>query len=423
MSSVPVITAPSEWRQHWHVLPPCLAGIILCAVHGYSMGVMIGPLEQEFGWLRAEISAGLMLISFVALFGAPMVGTAIDRFGPRRIALFGVPFFCFTLAMLSTATSNIWTWWGLWGVLALASMFVIPTVWTAAINGYFSKNRGMALAIALSGTGISAAFVPTLTNLLMESFGWRGAYIGLGVISVAVVLPLTWFLFHPVGGRKTPANNRDDTAPATPLSGMSPKEGLRSPNFIKIAASVAIFSMAMCALTTNAVPVLIAQGFTAAKAAGIAGLIGIGSVIGRLGGGYLLDRLDANKVAAFSVLLPTVTIALFLAFPGSMVVASIACVVLGLSVGAEVDACAYLAARHFGLRCFGTLFGTINGLMLFGNGIAPIIANYVYDVTRSYDLVMWGLIPACVASSILFLMLGAYPIFDEPKLPTALEPS
>src|SRR5262245_39125735 len=57
----------SEWRQHWTLLIPCIAGIVLCAVHGYSLGVMIIPLEQEFGWSRAEITTGPLIISFIAL--------------------------------------------------------------------------------------------------------------------------------------------------------------------------------------------------------------------------------------------------------------------------------------------------------------------------------------------------------------------
>lgn len=405
----------SEWRQHWRILPPCIAGIILCAVHGYTLGVMMTPLEQEFGWARAEISAGLLILSVVALFFAPIAGTFIDKFGPRRIGLFGVGFFCLSLGMLSTATSSILSWWGLWVVMAIASMFVLPTVWTVAINGYFDKNRGMALAIALSGTGITAAIIPVVTSYLVEFFGWRGAYIGLAIICFAVVFPLVWFLFHPVdSGKAATSGGLNPPSPARVLKGFSAREGLRSASFLKIAAAVVVFSIALSALTTNAVPVLLAQGMTATTAAGLAGLIGVGSVIGRLGGGYLLDRLNAHKVAACSVLLPIIAIGFLLAFPGLFAGAAVACFFLGLSVGTEVDACAYLAAKHFGLRSFGTLFGAINGLMLFSNGVGPILANSIYDVTQSYNLVLWALIPMCLIASVFFLLLGPYPVFEEP---------
>lgn len=415
-----------EFRQHGLILLPAMAGIMFCAIHGYSLGVMIGPLEQEFGWTRAQISTGPLIVSLIALLIAPLVGMAVDRFGSRLIGLVGPIFFAGALALLSTASPDIRTWWGLWIVLGAASMFVIPTVWTAAINGYFERNRGLALAIALCGTGIGAAVYPTLTNVLVEEFGWRGAYIGLAAISLAVVLPLVIFFFHGPDDRRRDAATGE--AGRRPLRGMALAEGLRSARFVKLAAAATLFSIAICALSANAVPVLLGEGLDRATAAAMAGLIGIGSIIGRLGGGLLLDRFNAGVVAAASVLTPIVTVSIFLFTQESAFAAGVACLVLGLSVGTELDACAYLAARHFGMRAFGGLFGAVNGLLLFGAGVAPLMANHVYDVTRSYDSVLWAIIPACVLTAVLFLSLGAYPDFDEEEEPlnangAALEPT
>lgn len=410
-----------ELRRNWRILPPSLAGITLCSVHGYSLGVMIVPLEREFGWARAEISGGLFIIALIALVAAPVTGMATDRLGPRRIALAGVLAFCGCLALLSTTTASIVSWWLLWAVLGLGNMLILPTVWTKAINSCFDANRGIALALALCGTGIAAAFIPSLTNLLIESFGWRQAYIGLGLIGALAVFPLVWWLFRPSGRRVVPSAQgapEKAVAEAAVSSGVSIRRGLTMPSFLKLAAAIWLFSIALCALTTNAVPVLLARGMTAATAAGLAGLIGIGSITGRLVGGLLLDRFDAAKVAAVSVLMPVISVLLLLGFPGSEAAAALACLIIGLSVGTEVDCAAYLSARHFGMRSFGTLFGTLNGLMLFGNGIAPVVANHVYDVTRSYELVLWFQIPACVGTALLFLLLGPYPRFEEEAGPT-----
>jgi MFS family permease len=104
----------SEWRLHWKVLPPCVAGVMMAGIHLFSLGVMIGPLEREFGWTRAEISTGPMIVSILALLVAPLAGLAVDRFGARRIGLFGMVFFCAMLGRLSTATANIHSWWHQW---------------------------------------------------------------------------------------------------------------------------------------------------------------------------------------------------------------------------------------------------------------------------------------------------------------------
>lgn len=428
-----------ELRRNWQILPPCLAGITLCSVHGYSLGVMIAPLEREFGWPRAEISGGMLIISMIALFAAPLTGMATDRLGPRRIALAGIPIFCGCLALLSTATADIASWWALWALLAVGNMFLLPTVWTKAINARFDSNRGIALAIALCGTGIAAAFVPALTNLLIEQFGWRHAYVGLGAIGLVLTFPVAWLMFRPErsGNRRlarsaAPAAAQAlapaaSPAPAEPAiafpaaaAGVSIRHGFGMPSFLKLAAATWLFSVAICALTTNCVPVLLSRGQTPASAAAVAGLLGMGSITGRIVGGFLLDRFDAAKVAAASVALPALAVLLLLAFPGSVPAAAVACTVIGLAIGTEVDCCAYLAARHFGLRSFGTLFGTLNGLMLFGNGIAPVLANHVYDVTKSYDSVLWFQIPACLGTAVLFLLLGPYPAFPtEQEAPAA----
>lgn len=400
----------SEWRLHWTVLLACVAGVTLSTVHTYTLGVMIGPLEQEFGWSRAQISTGPLILAVIALFTAPLVGLAVDKFGPRRIALFGVVLFCSALALLSTANADIVSWWLLWVLMALGAMSVAPIVWTAAVTSLFSANRGMALAIALCGAGLGGMLVPRITHQLVEAYEWRGAYIALALMFGAIVLPLTLFLFHGAADRH---RAQDKKAAQAALPGMTPRAAFTSARFLKLAAAAAIISFAVCTLIANAVPILVSEGHPRASAASIAGLVGLGAIFGRLGGGYLLDRLDANLVAAASVLAPIITAAILIIAPGDALAASFAFLILGLAVGTELDACAYLAARHFGLKSFGTLFGVINGMLLFANGVAPLIANHIYDVTRSYDAAVWAVIPACLISATLFATLGPYAVFDQ----------
>jgi MFS family permease len=191
--------AMDEWRRHWAVIVPCFLGIMLVSLHGHALGVMIRPLEAEFGWPRAQISAGFLFISVMALLIGPVVGRAVDKLGARRIALFGVLFYCSMLACLSLASSSIFSWWGLWLLVALGNMTILPVVWISVINGYFFLSRGLAMAIALSGTGMGAAIWPFLTNTLVEALGWRMAYVALAGIGVAICFPVTWLLFREAG--------------------------------------------------------------------------------------------------------------------------------------------------------------------------------------------------------------------------------
>ncbi|MDG2004549.1 MAG: MFS transporter [Novosphingobium sp.] len=399
-----------EWRRHWPVVLPCFLSIMLISTHGYSLGVMIRPLEQEFGWPRAQISAGLLIISVLALFAGPVIGTLVDRFGARRIGLSGILFYCASLAGLSLANSNILSWWGLWFIVALGALTIMPMVWLSVLNGYFFKSRGLVLAIALSGTGLGAAIWPMLANGLVEAQGWRMAYIGMGAIGAMVCFPIAWLLFreHPSHRRSENRAEPDRVSPASSAA----KHQMASMRFFKLAAAALLFAVANGTVTQNMVPLLLSEGLSPAKAAATAGLLGIGSIIGRVVGGFLLDRFNGNIVAAVSVILPLITVAILMDMDQSQFLAGVACLVMGFAIGAELDCCAYLTGRHFGIRNFPTLFGTINGLLLFGTGVAPVLANLVFDATRSYDLVLITLIPSFLLIALIFLSLGSYRNLD-----------
>lgn len=407
------VFAREEWRDHGHIIPACIAGMMLVAIHNYTLGVMIHPLEQEFGWSRAQISIGPLMPSLAAVVMAPVVGLAVDRYGPRRIALFGVPFFSGALALLSTA-SDIVSWWGLYALLGVATMFIFPMVWTSAISARFNRNRGLALAIALAGTGISAALMPVVATWLLDEQGWRGAYVSIGILCFAVAFPLVFFLFDRHDQRRPLPN----ASFAVVADRTAARAQMVSKRFMLLALAAAVFSLALCALTTNAVPVLLAEGFDAMTAATIAGVIGIGTITGRIAGGFLLDRFDGRYVAALSVVAPTITAAILLGTQGSQEGATVACLLLGLAAGAEYDACAYLTARYFGTQNFGALFGLIAGIVLFTNGVAPALSNHVYDLVKTYDPVLWALMPMFALAAVLFLALGKYPE-QAPQEPVA----
>ncbi|QIG78838.1 MFS transporter [Stakelama tenebrarum] len=398
--------ALDEWRRHGAMVPACLLGMSIVAAHAYALGVMFAPLEAEYGWSRAQISAGPLATSIGTLLLAPFGGRAVDHFGPRRIALVGVPMFAACLALIGTAESNL-AWIALHVLLAGALILIYPTVWTAAIAERFTANRGLAMAIALSGTGITAAVVPVIVSRLLEAYGWRGAYAGLGALSFVVVYPAVVFLF----ARGTTQAGRERAAPAAQRE--RPPE-MRSGKFIRLAGAGLIYSICVTMLGINAVPVLMADGFDVLVAAEIAGLLGVGTIIGRLAGGLLLDRIDGRWVAIGSGMGALGAALILLFVTQSPFAASLACFSLGLAAGAEFDACAYLTTRHFDRRNFGALFGTIGGLSGFGSGVAPFIGSAIYDASGGYDLVLLTMLPLLVIASALFWSLGRYP--DAPDI-------
>jgi len=347
-------TASSEWRAHWKVVLSATGGISLASISIYSLGTFIAPLQQEFGWSRTAITTGLMIQSLTGALLVPFVGAVVDRIGPRRIGIFGAIAFCCAVAALSFAGPEIWTWWALWVGVALTGPIVSAPVWTSAVSSFFVKNRGTALAVCLSGTSIAAAIVPIFATTLIHEYGWRVAYRGVAGLWFVAVVPALVLCFTSARDRGRTTQQAAQHA-ADSETGTTMREGLFSMQFAKIFLGTLIISLAIMANVVNLVPILKANGLTGETAAMIAGLIGVGGITGKLTIGYFLDRFDCTVVTAVGILIPAIYSALLLSCPQSVTASAIAVFALGLSLGAMLQAPAFLTARFFGLRSFGFL--------------------------------------------------------------------
>jgi MFS family permease len=406
-------TAPSEWRAYWPVVLVGFLGVTLATLHIYSLGVMIGPIEQEFGWSRAQISSGLTIQSFLGVAFAPLVGMAIDRYGPRRIAIIGCTVYCLMIALLSTSTADIWSWRGLWVGIAIGQAFISPTVWTAAVSSLFSTHRGMAQAIALCGTGMGVGFVPILTTIWVDAVGWREAYIGLGVSWAIILIPLLFVCLSGTVDRAGSKGGEQFRPSPELLPGLTVREGFRSRSFYVLSAAALVYALALSGVAVNMVPILISDGLTREVAASITGGMAVGVIIGRLSAGYLFDRINARFVTGLSTGFSIVSALLLLVYPGSVLVSAAAVFLYGILLGPTVSGFAFLATQHFGLRSFGTLFGVIVGLLTLASGLAPMVVSHVYDLTHSYRTVLEAAVIGSLMTAILFLMMGDYPDFSR----------
>ena len=398
--------AGAEWRQHWPVVLAACAGVAVSTINTYSLGVFMQPLEQEFGWTRAEISTGHAIAAIATIILAPFLGAAIDRFGPRRIGLFGVSALCVLTALLSRAGPDIASWNAIWTALALMNIFILPSIWTAAVASFFSAGRGFAFAVVLCGSGLASIVTPILAYQLIENFGWRIAYVGLAGIWAAVVLPLLVLFFTS----KTDLARRAPRAAGQTQPAINPlRSGLISPRFLQLAVATLLIASVVVTLAVSLVPVLSSNGLTRAEAAGAASLLGFASIAGRLTSGYLLDRVEGRFLAAFAVSMPIIACAILIVAPGSVPAATAAVLIIGVALGAELDLVAYLTSRYFKVENFGLLFGTLTGVTTLAAGFGPLAINGVYDNTQSYLPALWAAFPMCALSALLFFLLGPYP--------------
>jgi len=396
---------PAEWRAHWPTVLAAMIGLSLTTVYVYSSGALLLPIQHDTGWSRTQIMAGLTVASVFSAIVGPFVGAAVDRYGARTLAIPGVIIFGCGLALLASARSPHW-WLLLWGLLGIASAGVKPTIWASAVSSLFAKSRGLALAVTLSGAGVGSALAPLLTNALVKAVGWRLTYVFLALIWGGITFLVVALFFR--SARDKPAA-MVPTAAVLEDDGRSAWVAIRSRAYMFILIASTECALVQMALVISLIPLLGDRGIAPAAAAGIAATVGFTSIAGRLASGAMMDRASPRVISAISLALPAAACAAFLIGGKSIAIAVVAVSLLGLSIGAELEAATYLTSRYFGLRHFGLLFGIIASALTIATGAGPLIASYIYDRTGSYQLLFVLVIPLSLAASALIAALGPPP--------------
>lgn len=377
------LTASREWRQYGMLPVVAALGYATSVIHIYGLGPYIEPIQQAFGWSRTQATSGLTIATVINAIFCIAVGMLVDRVGPRLVGLVGVLLTTGAFALLGTATGEQANWVLLWSMLAFATLPVQATIWTSAVASRFATSRGMALAVTLSGASLAATVFPLLATWLIDTYGWRRAFMIEGGIWAAITFPLLLLFFR--GARDVKSADPQAAANiAPPLTGVSAMEGLRSLVFARLFVASMLFTFTIIALVVHFIPILTNVGTDRLAAASVASLVGISSVVGRLGTGYLLDHFRAARVGAVIFLLPILACALLLLAGANPLAQSAAAIVIGLTLGSEIDVIVYLTTKHFGLKNFGTIYGGLLTALSIGTAFGPLAAAAVYDHWGSY---------------------------------------
>lgn len=424
MSAVASTAAPNgassaEWRAHWGLVLAAAAGFSLHSIATQSIGLFMEPIDSAMHWGRGQIAIGLTVAAFLTVPLSPFVGAAIDRWGSRVLGLPGIVLTALSIAAFGYA-QTLPQWIGLWVVYALVSIGIKATVWTAAVSSAFSSARGMALAFAISGTAITQIFAPPLTNWLIETYGWREAYVWLGFgWSAPVFLLALFFLWD--ARRGAPTTEGAKPAPvAADEEGLSIREALRSAALWRIGISTLVTMLLGTAAVVHQVPILTEAGVTRDHAALLASLSGLAAFAGKFVVGWLMDRMNAIRISGWILAGSALGFVLLLEPLLTPVTIVLAMIIIGFAGGAKLQITAYLTGRYGGLRNFGKFFGVMHGLTVLGAGLGPLLAGYTYDAWHSYTPFLVIGIPSSVLCGLLIFGLSPLP---ERRPAEALQPA
>ncbi len=404
----------NELSRNWRIVLACFFGISLSStsIPFYTLGAFTIPLETEMGWSRAQVQGAMTFLTLGALFTVPLIGMAIDRWGTRAVGIASIFVFALALMNIGWSTTSLPLFYLNWTVMSALGAGTTPVTWTRAINGWFDKQRGIALGFALAGTGVAGFFTPRLATYLIGEYGWREAYIGLGILPLVISLPIVILLLRnpPTGIEEQP--NEDQAAIALAnQQGLELSESIRQWRFWAIAISFFIISIGIGGTIPNLIPLLVEGGMTKVTAASVAGAIGLSVIFGRVIAGYLIDRIWAPAIAFIVFTLPAYSCWVLMGEAPTVTVAVLAAVLIGLAAGAEFDLIAFLTSRYFGLRNYGKIYAWHFAAFSIGAGIAPPIFGYVRGQYDSYQPILIASAIFYIAGSAILLTLGRYPTF------------
>ena len=370
----PADESPYAWTVVWAAFA-CVAVIFGVA---YSFAAFFRSFGDEFHAERADVSLVFGLSGLIYFLLGAGAGMLADRFGPRLVCAAGMVIIAAGLLASSFAQSMaaIYLAWGA-GLGVGIGLVYAPSI--ASVPPWFVHRRAFAAGVASAGIGVGTLALPLLATTAIDTLGWRHALqaIALGVLVVGVGAALLL--------RRAPARAAHGTAAA----GLTLKEALRSHRFWWKYLACVLAAPAMFIPFAHVSAAARDLGIGDARAVGLVGLIGAGSIVGRFAIGGLADRL--GRVASIALLEASLGASYLLWLgAGGYVALAIFSLWLGLSYGGIVSLMPAICMDLFGARAVSSILGALYSGAAFGNLLGPVIAGAVFDRTGSYAPVLWA---------------------------------
>ncbi len=373
-----------------------------------SIGFLLGPLHDEFGWSFRDISLGLTICGIAGSVLVPVYGSLSDRLGVRPVALWSLLAFGLSFGALALIPASLTGYWLLWLVVGIVGFGSTPVTWTRGVNLWFFRRRGLALGMTLVGTSLTAILVPPLAAYSVQHFGWRLTFPILAVLPLFIALPIGLRLFR----EPHPEQRPPELTVGGVLPGVTLRRAVSGYRFWLIWVSILCVAFAYGGVFVHLAQMLIGHGFTVTAAAGIVSTQGLAILAGRIGTGYLLDRFWAPLVTLPLLSAPAIACWLLAGDGLTPALAVMSAVILGLATGAETDLIAFLAGRYFGMAHYGKIYGML--YLPFGlvSSVSPAVYGWVRDTTGNYDAMLYVAIGLFIAGAVMLLGLGRYPDFQ-----------
>src|SRR5690606_9509410 len=262
----------AEFKRGYKVLLVSIVGVITSGAVSplYTFGPFVQPLQQAFGWSRGDVQSAMTFFFIGLMLSSLAAAWLIARFGLRRAGMGSAIGLAVGYALMTQMTPSVWTLYAGYFLLPMIAAGTQMVTWTQLVSLWFVKNRGLALALVLTGTGLCTLLITPQVARIVASSGWQSAYLFLAVLPVLITMPLIFFWMPNQG----PALAAETTAAvaATPHPAAEINQPtFATPQFWIITFGLSFTVIVILGMLTNAVPLMLDNGIAATTAASIFG--------------------------------------------------------------------------------------------------------------------------------------------------------
>ena len=377
----------------WIVLGAILCNFAFLSVSQSSIGVFTLPMVDDLGWKVWQYTLGPSIAIGTGAFSSIVVGSILDKRGPKPLIFTGASVSAVCLVLLGIQSSLM-----VYLFVYLIAGFVgwnlfSPFVVNSAVNKWFVRKRGWALALGSSGISLGSLVTPLILTGIVDNSGWRTGYFSLGVFILILIIPVSFFM------RRTPEDHGllpdgiddyDDPSsldiPESEFRPLNRSEAINTSSFWFLAFGFTLIAAGLACVLIHAIPFSQESGF--ARTVGAIGISvnGLANLSSKPVWGFAMQKFHPKFLVMVAYSISSIGVSLMLlSGPISLIPMLLAGFFLyGFGFGGTIPLSESLWARYFGRAHIGSIRGITQPIRILGTAVAPVLVGLLFDITDTY---------------------------------------